>query len=229
MIFAIADTHLDGNREKPMGIFSQAWENHPERIAYFWRQLVRDDDVVLMPGDISWALKLEEAVDDLRFLDGLPGRKLISRGNHDYWWSSLKKMRELHLQTIEFVQNDAHSIGRYEVVGCRSWMDPNNKDFAVEDEKIFAREKIRLELSLAAAKPGRPIIAMLHYPPFTPERQPNAMHDILRTWGVEVCLYGHLHGAGHRQAVEGVVDGIEYRLCSCDYIHFQPILIRRSL
>lgn len=227
MIFALADTHLDGGQDKPMDIFSEVWKDHQEKIEYNWKNTVNDDDYVLIAGDISWALKLEDAIEDLRFLDSLPGKKIISRGNHDYWWSSLKKMNDLDLKTIEFLQNNSFSIGDYEIVGSRLWCDKTSMEFEEGDERIVEREIIRLRLSNDTAKKDRKKIAMVHYPPFDREGKPNVFHDVLKELNVEVCIYAHLHGEGHKKAVEGMVDGIEYHLTSADYLKFMPKLIRR--
>ncbi|MDO5716899.1 MAG: metallophosphoesterase [Tissierellia bacterium] len=227
MIYALADTHFDGEQDKPMDIFSSCWENHQEKIRNHWVEIIRPEDWVLLAGDISWAMKLEQAEEDLRFIDSLPGKKLISRGNHDYWWASLKKMRALGLHTIDFVQNNAYSVEEYEVVGSRSWLDPQSKEFTAEDQKILDRELIRLQLSIDSAKKNRPLIAMIHYPPFNSKKEPNIIHELLKKNNVEICIYGHLHGVGHQQAVEGLVDGVEYHLTAADFIDFTPKLIRR--
>lgn len=225
MIFAISDTHFDGRQNKPMDVFSEVWENHMEKIKLNWTRLISENDTVLMAGDISWALKLEDAYDDLKFIDELPGNKIISRGNHDYWWHSLKKMNEMGFKSIRFLQNDAHSAENFEVAGTRGWTDSSSKEFKEGDEKFINRELIRLELSLQAAKKNRPIITMLHYPPFDNDKKPNIFHNMMKKYNVEICVYAHLHGKGHDKAVEGDIDGIKYFLSSSDYIYFTPIIV----
>ena len=227
MIYALADTHLDGGQDKPMDIFSSVWKDHKEKIEYNWRNIINDDDCVLIAGDISWALKLEDAIEDLKFLDSLTGKKIISRGNHDYWWSSLKKMNDLGLQNIQFLQNNSYSVEGYEIVGSRLWCDKTSMEFQEGEDRIIDRELIRLDISIKSAKPDRPIIAMVHYPPFDKEKSPNEFHNLMKQNNVEICVYGHLHGEGGKKAVEGLVDGIEYHLTAADYLNFTPKLIRR--
>lgn len=227
MIYALADTHLDGGQDKPMDVFSDVWKNHKEKIEYNWNNIIREDDHVLIAGDISWALKLEEAIDDLKFIDSLPGKKIISRGNHDFWWSSLKKMSDLNLSTIQFLQNNSYSVEGYEIIGSRLWCDKTSMEFEEGDERIIERELIRLRLSNQTAKTNRPKIAMVHYPPFDRDKNPNVFHELLKEFNVKICIYGHLHGEGHKKVVEGLVDGIEYHLTSADYLNFIPKLIRR--
>lgn len=227
LIYAIADTHLDGGQDKPMDVFSDIWLNHKDNIEKNWKEIITDEDYVLLAGDISWALKLEDALEDLKFLDQLPGQKIISRGNHDYWWSSLKKMKDLNLKTINFLQNNSFSVGNYEVVGSRLWCDESSREFEEGDERIINREVIRLEMSIKSAKKDRPIIAMVHYPPFNNNGSPNVFHQVLKDHKVSICIYGHLHADGHKKAVEGLVDGVEYHLTSADYLNFTPKLIRR--
>lgn len=227
MIYALSDTHLDGGKNKPMHIFSDAWINHKEKIETNWRRIVKDSDTVLIAGDISWAMKLDEAVDDLKFIDSLPGNKILSRGNHDFWWSGLKKMNDLGFKTIKFIQNNSFSVEGYEVAGSRIWMDETSLEYEEKDKKITDRELIRLRLSLESCKKGRPIIVMVHYPPFDANREPNCYSKLFKEFDVRVCIYGHLHAAGHKNAVTGNINDIDYYLTSCDYIDFTPVLIRR--
>ena len=205
-----------------MDVFGKAWKNHEEKIFESWRERVASDDTVLVVGDISWALKLEEGKKDLDRIDDLPGRKILIKGNHDYWWSSLNKNNSLNLKSIFFLQNNYFEFNDYFIVGTRGW------DYLTEESEeynIYRRELLRLDLSLKSAPKGKDKIGMLHYPPFTNEKLPNDFHYILKEHGVTKCVYGHLHGPGLVNVVEGVVDGIEYFCTSSDYLQFKPIKI----
>ncbi len=225
-VFAIADSHLSGAVDKPMDVFGPAWERHAERLAENWTRVVADDDVVLVAGDISWALKLEDALVDLRFLDALPGRrKILLKGNHDYWWSSRAKVQALLPPTMELLQNNCIDLGGgVGVVGTRGWSPPSAPHAKTEDEKIYQRELGRLQMSLDAAK-GKfeRLVAMLHYPPLYRGFGETAFVELLENAGVEVCVYGHLHGNDHRLAVEGVHKTIRYAFVAGDAIDFTPV------
>lgn len=229
MIYGLADLHLDITKEKDMKVFGEVWEDYEEKIFRSWKELVKPEDLVLVPGDISWAMTLEEAKYDLDRVDALPGTKVILRGNHDYWWQSLKKIREMGFQTIHAVQNNAFEFGDYVICGTRGWNPRDSADFTEQDEKIFFREMNRLILSLKEGmKIEKEIIAMLHYPPFNRDKTPNEMTEILREFGVKTCVYGHLHSDGLKQVVEGNIDGIEYHCISADYLQFRPKLIKKG-
>lgn len=223
-VFAIGDLHLPGGDMKPMDVFGSHWENHFERISESWRALVSEDDVVLIPGDISWAMQLADALHDLERIAQLPGRILILRGNHDYWWSSLTQLRCSLPQGMHAVQNDAYDAGDMVFCGTRGWTIPG-QGAAAQDEKIFRREVLRLEMSLKAAAQmadGRPIVAMMHYPPLLPEHKASgtAFTRLLSAYGVSRCVYGHLHGQSIQRGINGVYDGIRYDLVSCDALGF---------
>lgn len=223
-VFAIGDLHLPGGDMKPMDVFGSHWENHFERISESWRALVSEDDVVLIPGDISWAMQLADALHDLERIAQLPGRILILRGNHDYWWSSLTQLRCSLPQGMHAVQNDAYDAGDMVFCGTRGWTIPG-QGAAAQDEKIFRREVLRLEMSLKAASQaadGRPIVAMMHYPPLLPEHKASgtAFTKLLSAYGVSRCVYGHLHGQSIQRGINGVYDGIRYDLVSCDALGF---------
>ncbi len=222
-IYGIGDLHLDSSGEKPMDIFGANWINHEEKIFYNWREKVKDEDLVLIPGDISWGLKLYEAYEDLKKIDELPGLKVISKGNHDYWWESKKKLLSLKLRTIHFLYNDSFIYGDIAICGTRGWAARDSEEFDVHDEKIFNRELNRLELSLSSV--NREVsnkITMLHYPPFNfQDQSPNEFVEIMKKYKVDTCVYGHLHSEGHKFAVEKIVDGIEFHCISSDYIDFQ--------
>ena len=223
LIYGIGDLHLDYSKEKPMDIFGDQWIDHEEEIFKNWQALVMDKDLVLLPGDISWALKLDEAYNDLKRIDVLPGNKIITKGNHDYWWQGPKKMKELNLKTITFLHNNSYIYDDIGIGGCRGWLSKDTEGFDSHDEKIFNRELSRLELSLSSIKNSvYKKIAMLHYPPFNMDRTPNEFVDILKEHQVDVCMYGHLHAEGHKLVVEDVIHGIQFYCVSSDYIKFTP-------
>ena len=222
MIYGIGDLHLDYSKEKPMDVFGDHWIDHEEEIFKNWEALVEDDDLVLLPGDISWALKLEEAYYDLIRIDNLPGKKIITKGNHDYWWKGPKKMRELNLKTITFLQNNSYIYNNIGIAGSRGWISEDMETFNDQDEKIFNRELNRLKLSLLSIKEDVDIkIAMLHYPPFNTDLTPNKFVDLMQEYNVDICVYGHLHAEGHKFVVEDCSFGIQFHCISSDYINFK--------
>ena len=226
MIWAIGDLHLDYKKEKPMDVFGKAWKNHEEKIFEAWRERVAPDDTVLVVGDTSWALKLEEGKKDLARIDDLPGRKILIKGNHDYWWSSLNKLNELGLETVDFLHNTGMVVGNVAICGSRGWTDIDAGSVDEQDEKIYKRELNRLQLSIdamekeAEEKEISHRIAMLHYPPFSSKGEPNDFADILKEAKIDLCVYGHLHSYGHKFVVEGKFDGVRYQCVSSDYIGF---------
>ena len=220
-VFAIADLHLPA-RVKPMDVFGEHWKNHFERIQADWRARVAASDVVLLPGDLSWAMKLEEALEDLHSIAALPGTKLLLRGNHDYWWSSIGRVRRALPEGTYALQNDSILLDGRLYAGSRGWTIPLPGAVEDDDARIYARERMRLEMSLknARAKDGTaPITVMMHYPPLT-EAQ-TGFSDILEAYGVEDCVYGHLHGAGLYGAVRGEHRGVRYHQVSCDGLDFK--------
>ena len=231
-IFAIGDLHLPGGDKKPMDVFGAHWENHFERISEDWRARVGDQDVVLIPGDISWAMQLDRALEDLRRIGTLPGRKLILRGNHDYWWSSLTQLRSNLPENMHAVQNDAYDAGDVVFCGTRGWTLPQagieetaEGAAGSQDEKIYRREVMRLEMSLQAARRlagERPVFAMMHYPPLLPEyaRSGTEFTRLLTQYGVSRCVYGHLHGPSVQRGYNGLYNGVQYDLVSCDALRF---------
>lgn len=218
-IYAIGDLHLSGEPpQKPMEIFGAHWQGHKEKIKNNWLTTVRPQDTVIVCGDISWAMGLQNAAPDLAWLAQLPGRKLLLRGNHDYWWASLAKMRQQYGSNFEFLQNNCLLAGSTAICGTRGWVLPSSESFTAEDEKIYKREAIRLELALqqaAAQKPER-IVAAFHYPPlFAPEER-TLFTGLLEKYGVQHCVYAHIHGENHVQPFEGERQGVHYKLVSCD-------------
>lgn len=223
-IYAIGDLHLPGAQSKPMDVFGAHWEGHFEKIEQDWRDRVQPEDVVLVPGDLSWAMTLEEAAPDLARICALPGQKLLLRGNHDYWWSSLTRVRALLPEGNWALQNDARVIGDAVFCGTRGWNVVSENSTDAQNLKIYRREVMRLELSLrdAAAKAqGRPIVCMLHFPPFGEKKEDSGFTQLLERYGVHTCVYGHLHGEGIRAAFEGERGGVNYKLVSCDSLGFR--------
>ncbi len=228
MIYAISDLHLDITKDKDMNVFGDVWMDYEEKIFNNWKSLVKEDDLVLVPGDISWAMTLEEAYEDLRRIDELPGRKILLKGNHDYWWQSLNKIKKLGFESMEFLQNNSFIHDRTLIVGTRGWADPTSSEFKEADRKVFERELLRMELSIKDAKKKDydDVIAIMHYPPFTKDRMPNDFEEIFRNNGIDQVIYGHLHGKGLENVVEGHIEGIEYFCASADYLEFKPIVIK---
>ena len=223
LIYGIGDLHLDYSKEKPMDIFGENWTDHEEKIFDNWKQLIRENDLVLLPGDISWALKLEDAYYDLKRLDELPGYKIITKGNHDYWWQGPKKLKELNLKTITFIQNNSYVYENIGIGGTRGWISEDYEGFDAQDEKVFNRELNRLVLSLSSIRRDiRVKVAMIHYPPFNMDLTPNKFVDIMAKHNIDICIYGHLHAEGHRFVVEDKIHGIQFYCVSSDFIDFKP-------
>jgi len=219
-IFAISDLHLAFAVDKPMDRFGEAWVDHPRKIAERWRAHVQDTDTVLVCGDTSWAMRLEEARPDLEHVAALPGRKILLRGNHDYWWSSRSKVRAMLPDDMLLLQNDCIEVEGWQICGSRGWMLPTDES-TPEDRRIFERELGRLRSSLQAA-PGGPRLAMLHYPPFDVQIGTSPVVDLLREFEVQCCVYGHLHAMEAGTYPDGEHDGIEYHCVSVDLVDFTP-------
>lgn len=226
-IFALGDPHLSFASDKPMDIFGDLWINHAETIRQSWTKTVAQEDWVLIPGDISWAMNLAEAKSDLDFLGELPGQKILIRGNHDYWWSTISKVRKILPAGMHAIQNDSVRIGDIAVCGTRGWEPPGSYHFTEHDQQIYEREVHRLELSLQAADPkAEERWVMLHYPPTSEKRETSGFLEVMKRYDVTVCIYGHLHGDGHKNALQGEFDGIHFYLTACDYLGFQPLKLR---
>ena len=225
-VFAIADPHLSSADPKPMTIFGDGWAGHPERFFAGWRETVAEGDLVLVPGDVSWAMTLAGALPDLKDLAALPGQKVLLRGNHDYWWSSVSKLRAALPAGMFAVQNDALRFDSVVVAGTRGWVTPGSSDFSAEDEKIYGRELGRLNLSLAAAaklrRPGDRLIVMLHYPPTNLRLEPSGFTELLASAGADVVVFGHLHG--ERRAAQ-LIGATPAYLVAADALSFVPKLI----
>lgn len=226
-IFALSDLHLSTASDKPMEVFGPNWENHASRIKENWLDCVSEEDIVIISGDVSWGLKFREALPDLEWLHRLPGRKVLTKGNHDLWWTSLAKMNDLYEDLI-FVQYNYYDAGGVAICGTRGWFYPGQTmDFSEHDEKIFRRELIRLKLSLDAAKNDGfdRIILSIHYPPTDFWGADTEFTDLIEQYNVTDVIYGHIHGERGKTAFGGVKAGIKYRLASSDCVKFRPILI----
>jgi predicted phosphohydrolase len=225
-LFALADLHLSLAGLKPMDLFGELWRDHPARMARAWDATVAAEDSVLLPGDISWARNAEEAKPDMEWLAQRPGRKLLLRGNHDSWWSSLAKVRRLLPPGCEPLHNNSFRAGGWVIVGARGWTAPGDPGATAADERVFRRELERLRLSVAHAdaEHGRelPRLAMVHYPPWIDGCEPTEVVGILRRAGVRTCVYGHLHGEDHRLAVRGEREGIRFQFVAADAVGFAP-------
>ena len=205
-----------------MDVFGPHWVNHFERIREDWLARVAPEDLVLLPGDLSWAMKLEEARNDLATISALPGTKLLLRGNHDYWWSAIGRVRRALAENTYALQNDSMLIGGRLYAGTRGWMLPGAEGLSEEDLRIYNRERMRLEMSLAHARsrdPDAPITVMMHFPPLT-EGQ-TGFADILEAYGVSDCVYGHLHGPAVNGGVRGLRGTVRYHQVSCDGLGFR--------
>lgn len=248
-IFAIGDLHLSFGEtvEKPMDRFGDLWENHARRLQENWTRLVGEEDLVILCGDLSWGLQLEEAMADLHWIHALPGRKVMFKGNHDLWWQSTNKLNQLYDDgTMIFMQNHCYicemaagggddasaarnSDGcggqRIAICGSRGWLCPGTEGFGEHDEKIYRRELLRLEFSLqeAVAAGADRLIGVLHYPPTNEKQQDSGFTELLQRYGVSTCVYGHLHGRENfKRGLTAVFNGVDYRLVSLDYVGATP-------
>lgn len=229
-LFAISDLHLARGIDKPMDVFGSGWTDYMERLAQNWSAAVRATDTVIVGGDISWATYLPDCRADFAMIDALPGNKIFLKGNHDYWWESITKLQTYVQQqgfsTISFLHNTSYFCEGVAICGSRGWTDPSYDGVTPEDEKLYERELIRLELSLEHARQygAKKTLVALHYPPVTKFRRVSArMRQLFARYGVDMCIYGHLHSGGAKMAFEGVEDGVRYRLVSADVLGFLPI------
>lgn len=218
-LYAIGDTHLSLGVDKPMDVFGGSWKGYVDKLRAGF-ECVAPDDTVVLCGDLSWGMSLEGAQKDFAFLNALPGRKLMLKGNHDYWWNTASKMNrffaEQGFERLHILHNNCYEYGEYALCGTRGWFYEESGD-----QKVFKRELIRLEASLKAAG-DRKKLCFLHYPPCYQGYTCQEILDLLEQYSVERCYYGHLHGGSHRLAVEGMRGKVEYHLVSADYVGFTP-------
>lgn len=224
-IYTIADLHLSLGGSKPMDVFP-GWEDYVNRIEKNWRALVREGDTVVLPGDISWAMSFEELKSDFAFIHALPGKKIILKGNHDYWWTTMRKMNtfceENGFSSISFIQNNCEIVDDIAICGTRSWFFDDSEP---HDEKIQSRELGRLRASLEAAG-GHEKIVFLHYPPIYQNQRAQNILALLEEHEVKQCFYGHLHGKSHLYAFNGEENGTQFKLISADSLSFYPYKVK---
>ena len=224
-VYIIGDTHLSGGADKPMDVFGGAWENYTEKLFTLWRGTVSPDDTVVIAGDVSWAMSINDAVTDLRAISELPGKTAIVKGNHDYWWETVSKMNRILSQSgvegIEFIYNSCITADGISVCGTRGWVIPQDDS----DVKMVAREAGRLDRSLSCAPPDTEKVAVLHYPPVTESGEIPEFIEVMQKHGVKRCFYGHLHGVSIKKAVTGRHFDIDFSLVSADSLDFCPIRI----
>jgi predicted phosphohydrolase len=210
-----------------MDIFGSRWQDYVSKIEKYWRAIVTDDDTVIIPGDISWAIDLEEAKKDFEFINSLPGKKLLGKGNHDYWWGTMSKNRKFlydnGFDTIDFLFNNAYEVENFIICGTRGWFFDAESD---ADKKVVLREAGRLKMSIDAAKAtGLEPVVFLHYPPINIVQKCDEIYNVLVEEKVTRCYYGHLHGGSHHLAMEGTFGTVRYHLVSADYLRFIPKII----
>lgn len=228
-LFVIADLHLPLSVDKPMDIFG-GWDNYVSRLEQNWQRKISPEDTVVMPGDFSWAMGLEESLRDFRFLESLNGTKILSKGNHDYWWSTVGKMEKFFaangIASVKILHNNFYPYGGYGICGTRGWINDNGEP---ADKKVLLREAGRLEMSISAAeKAGYKPLVFLHYPPVYLTGVNEEIMNVLHKHNVTECFYGHIHGKkGHACAVKGKLDGINYHLISSDFLQFDPLDITK--
>ena len=230
-IYAIGDLHLSLNNEKPMNIFGENWKKHEEKIRESWLETVNDEDLVLIPGDFSWKMHLKDMYEDFNYLNSMPGKKLLLKGNHDYWWETLAKMRKFindnNFKNIDFVYNNSYEYEDKIIVGTRGWALNDTEN----SEKMNHREEERLKLSIQdGLKYGdsKEIICMMHYPPIKKAETliSSEYIEIMKMYNVKTCIYGHLHGKSHEEAFEGIYEGINFKLVSADGLDFKLFKLR---
>ena len=225
-VFAIGDLHLEGGTGKTMDRFGEHWRDHDRKIFGAWERIVRDEDLVLVVGDTSWAMRLEDAMPDLERIGQMPGLKLLVKGNHDYWWQSKSKMSRLLHPSIKILQASSIIVNRIAVVGTRGWTCPNETHFEEQDARIYERELGRLRTAFASLRDRETqfdaLIVALHYPPANPAHEQSGFTQLIDENGADICVYGHLHGDDIRAALTGVRARTTYFLVSADAANFAP-------
>jgi len=229
-IYVISDLHLSFSEDvqKPMDIFGGEWVNHTEKLKMNWENTVSENDTVIIAGDISWALKLDDAIIDLNWIRLLPGRKIFVKGNHDLWWASTGKLNKLYDTDMCFLQNNFFEAEGIAICGSRGWICPWDEGFTEHDEKIYKREIIRLSTSLESAQNAgfSKIIGVIHFPPTSSRQQVSAFTELFEVYGVKNVFYGHLHGQDQfKSGVQGNVNGVKYQLISLDYLKCMPLRV----
>ena len=228
-VFAISDLHLSTANPKPMNVFGASWDNYFEQICDDWKEKVSPDDLVLLPGDFSWGMRLEEALVDFELVAKLPGQKVILRGNHDYWWNTLSQVRQALPDGFFALQNDCLRFGKVLICGTRGWVCPDGNNLSAEDSKIYLRETERMKLSLAAMskqrRDGDIVIAIMHFPPFNGRYEESDFIRQLVAADVPQVVFGHLHGKDCRATLHMNRFGIEFFLTSCDLVGNKLTLI----
>lgn len=228
-VYSISDLHLSINSNKPMDIFGPVWENSFEKIKEDWNEKVNDDDIVLLCGDLSWAMKLEDAIEDIKLLNSLKGKKILLKGNHDYWWQGITSLRSVLPKNFYAIQNDALKIENFIFCGTRGWVMPEGKQNTEENIKIYKREVERLKLSLSQMQKLRTendiIICLMHYPPFNQNEDDNEFTKLLEEYKVNVVVFGHLHGNRSGYKLKTLKNNIQYFISSCDLIDNKLIKI----
>ena len=232
-IYAISDLHLSFQVEKPMDIFGGNWENYTDKIKSNWEKLVENDDLVLIAGDISWAMKMEETAKDLEFINSLPGKKIIIKGNHEYWWHSISKVRAILPESITALQNDCEKVENILITGTRGWDVPDGNiehNFSADDRKIYEREAIRLRLALESMqkqrKEGDKVVCMMHYPPFTARVEDTLFTELFEEFKVDAVVFGHIHQHPGKYQKVTIKNQIPYYLTSADLIAMTPVEIK---
>ncbi|MEG1582056.1 MAG: metallophosphoesterase [Clostridia bacterium] len=229
-IFAISDLHLSTSVNKPMDVFGGNWEGYEEKIFNDWQEKVSDEDVVLLAGDLSWGMKLSEAEADIKKVAQQKGKKIIIKGNHEYWWKSISAVRDILSCNMIALQNDSTRVGDYLICGTRGWVVPEeNKTLALEDEKLYLREVARLKLTLddmqKNRKDGDKVICMMHFPPFNSMRADSEFTRLIEQYKIDKVVYGHLHGNSGRRELVTIKNDITYYLTSCDQINNELVEI----
>lgn len=225
-LFAIGDLHLSLASDKPMNIFN-GWDDYTEKLEENWRSVVKDDDTVVLAGDISWAMGLENSFEDFQFVDSLPGKKIILKGNHDYWWATKTKMEKFFasngFDTLNILFNNFFEYENIGICGTRGWVSINGD---TENEKVMAREVQRLETSIkGAVEAGLMPVVFMHYPPVYGSSCNYDILDVLFRYDIKDCYYGHIHGYSQKNAITGIQDGINYRMISSDFLQFMPLKV----
>ena len=225
-LFTISDLHLSLQAEKSMEVF-EGWQDYVKRLEKNWNAVVTDNDTVVIPGDVSWAMRLEDTKKDFEFLNGLKGKKILVKGNHDYWWDTVTKMNAYlereNFSTISFLYNNSYLVDGFAVCGTRGWMIEESGT----DSKFIKREAARLKMSLESAKQfNKPAIVFLHYPPVSTEQSCDEILQVLNEYDVKRVYYGHIHGYSKFRAIVSEYKNIKYKLVSCDSIDFTPLLVK---